>query len=62
MICTIKGHVSVQVTLEGDQVKTLAFVSGVNFRIGNELRGIKLELKIEGIIYTRLSCYGALFL
>ena len=50
MIC------SVQVALDGDQVKTLAFVSVVNFRIGNELSGIKLELKIEGITYTRLSC------
>ena len=45
----------------GDQVKTLAFVSVVNFRIVSELRGIKFELKTEEITYTRLPCYGVLF-
>ena len=51
MVCTIKSHVSVQVTLEGDQVETLAFVSVVNFRIGIELRGIKLELNRRNNIH-----------
>ena len=48
MVC-IKSHIIVQVTLEGDQVVTLAFVSIVNCRIVSELRGIKFELKMEEI-------------
>ena len=48
MVC-IQSHVSVQVTLEGDQVEALGFVSIVNSRIVSKLRGIKFELKIEEI-------------
>ena len=46
MVC-IKSHVSVQVTVEGDQVETFGFVSVVNCRIVSELSGIKFELKIK---------------
>ena len=53
MICTIKIYISVQVASEGGEVESSGFVSVVNFRMVSELRGVKFELKIEGITYIR---------
>ena len=57
MVC-IKSHISVQVTLEGDQLESFGFVSVVNSRIASELSGIKFELKIENktFYYQAIEC------